>query len=464
MPNYGNSRKGHPTTRDSRDLLRQDRCQGNTFEFFLSYKGCFDFMFDTAKVNNTVWTFRKGFDTTILDSLFKQLRAFDQSPDLKRIKDNTVRSGFLLKTENPSFPDLFIKRYKFRGWVEKIKYLILPSKALSEWRKLIEFENKGLVCPQPLAISENRSLGFLQSAHLIIEAITEALPLNEYMEQIAPDQKKKRQLITSLAVLIRQLHDRGIYYRDLHAGNIMIRETDNKGTELFFIDLHRAINFPRLLSWMKVKDLAQFSNSFQTSKTEKLRFLKNYCEGSSFTGESLLSLQDMIHAKSQALEVRRIKSRSKRCLKKSSVFNREITSIEKCFYRRDFGSPAARKAVNHHLLLKASGKGLVLKESLKSFITAQETADGTWLCVKENNFVGMLYALKNFFRKSRAMKSWTAANGMLVRGIETPLPYAVIEKKKRALCYSKFYHYRISQRHGRDQRLYKYIQRSLFKT
>lgn len=395
-------------------------------------------MFETVTVNNTEWTCRKDFNTASIDSLLKQLQEHEQSPGLKRIKDNTVRSGFLLKTKSPSFPDLFIKRYKFRNWAEKIKHLVVPSKALSEWRKLIEFENKGLSCPRPLAFSEKRSLGFLQSAYLIIEAITGAVPLNEYIAQTTIGPKNKRKLIVSLAALIRQLHDSGIYYRDLHAGNIMIRVTGDKEPELFFIDLHRAITFPKLLPWMKIKDLAQFSNSFQTSKTERLRFLKKYCEASSFTRESLLSFQDRINSKSRALEVIRIKSRSKRCVKKSTVFDRAATITERCFYRRDFGSPAAKKIVNQHLLLKVSGKGRILKKSLKSFISAQKTDDGTWQCVKENNFVGILYVLKNFFRKSRAMKSWIAANGMLVRGIATPLPYAVIEKKRGPFVFQSF--------------------------
>ena len=33
------------------------------------------------------------------------------------------------------------------------------------------------------------------------------------------------------------------------------------------------------------------------------------------------------------------------------------------------------------------------------------------------------------FRKSRALKSWIASNGLIVRGIDTPLPRAVVEKK-----------------------------------
>ena len=64
---------------------------------------------------------------------------------------------------------------------------------------------------------------------------------------------------------------------------------------------------------------------------------------------------------------------------------------------------------------------------------------GQTLCVKGYRFRGPVYALVNLFRTSRALKSWIAANGLIVRGLLTPQPLAMIEKRFGPILRENFY-------------------------
>ncbi len=231
------------------------------------------------------------------------------------------------------------------------------------------------------------------------------------------------------------LHENRVFFRDLHAGNILVKPTGSSSPDLYFIDLHRALVLPWLLTWMKVKDLAQLCNSLTASKTDKIRFLKEYCKEERLVNNSFRILQEKIYSKSLKLELRRIKSRSKRCFKNSSVFEKQITRTEAYYGRKDFG----RQKADSLVLKSIEDSNSTIKRSSKSVITAHKTEDGSLVCVKRYKFRGTAYSLKNLFRKSRAMKSWIAANGLIVRGVNTPLPQAMVEKKRGLLCIESYY-------------------------
>ena len=364
---------------------------------------------------------RDDLDERVLENLYSRLEAFSADPEFSVIKNNTVRTVLFYDSGR-----ILVKLYKKGSLFQKIKHLAIPSKARSEWQNLKHFNQKGLPCPAPLAFSERKQFGLLEESYLLIKAIPSAFPLNEYFENTVLDPEPRMALILSLSRLIRELHTNHIFYRDLHAGNILIRENPESGCELFFIDLHRAA-FPNKISVrMKVKDIAQFFNSISFSGEEQFLFLKEYLEKDN---ENLELFLHKIVLKQNRLKNTRIKSRSKRCLKNSSVFETQKNSRETYHGRRDFGREQTDQVLDLHTLNRDKNDGTLIKRSEKSIITIIERAGKAPLCIKENRFVNLLYALKNLFRRSRAMKSWIAANGLKVRGIDTPLPLAVIEKR-----------------------------------
>jgi len=396
-------------------------------------------MYKKIQHNTAVWTVREDITPAMLDDLLQKIRS--PGPGRDMVKDNIVRSGFLCTAAFGDFSRVFVKRYKCRGPGDSIKYLLVPSKAESEWRALNRFEDMQLPCPRPLAFSENRWFLQLQDSCLVMEALTGALPLNEYVaRKPLPGVSEKRALIRALAERVAALHRRRVFYRDLHAGNIMVRERETGSPELFFIDLHRALFPPWLARWMRVRDLAQLCNSLPVSRTDGRCFLDRYCAGKPASGDSVNALQAAIAEKALRLEQRRILSRSKRCVKNSTVFEKSVSLRERYFGRRDFGYGAARAAVSRHCSRRTAGLADTIKAASKSVLTVDPEPAGIGsFCIKGYRFMGFRYMLKGLLRRSRAMKNWIAANGLLVRQIPTPLPLAVVEHRWGPFVLESFY-------------------------
>jgi len=373
--------------------------------------------------NGIHWTARQDLDENILDGLYGRLRRAEQDPDCTLVKRNPVRTVILFTPRRQDGKKIFIKFYQNSGYPEKVKHLLVPSKARSEWRNLNRFQELGLPCPAPIAFSESKFFGLLKESCLLLEAVPTAMPLNDYMKNTALSPDDRERIIQGLARWIRELHRNRVFYRDLHAGNILIT---GKKQGLYFIDLHRAALPVNLTGRMKIKDVAQLLNSVSFSEGEQSLFLENYLKE---TGGRKESFAARVAAKQNQLESTRIKSRSKRCLKNSSVFEKRKTSAERYHGRRDFGRQKTAAVLNLHQSIDNQNSGRVLKRSRKSMITVIEQEAEKPLCVKEDRFVSRSYALKNLCRRSRAMKSWIAANRLLVRGLDTPLPLAVVDQK-----------------------------------
>ena len=254
-------------------------------------------MFKKIDTNGTSWILREGVSPAILDNLLQKLHNSENYPELTLLKDNNVRSAFLLRESPHPASEVFIKRYKCRGWKDIVKHMVVPSKALSEWRALRKIEARKLPCPTPLAFTEKRSSGMLTDCCLIAESISSAIPLNEYVHTIHGQVRKKTELILSLASLVRELHQKGVFYRDLHAGNIMVRDKSYGPPELFLIDLHRASFFRHIFSWMKIKDLAQLCNSLPSTESHRLMFMREYCKAEGFSKESFTGFARKIYKK-----------------------------------------------------------------------------------------------------------------------------------------------------------------------
>ena len=396
-------------------------------------------MFSNIQKNNIRWTIRDNLEESILDNLYLKLKDFASCPDFSIVKDNNVRTVLFLKPGKNTPDSIFVKLYKKGGLFEKIKHLVVPSKACSEWRNLKHFDNIGLPCPKPLALSEIKHFGLLDESCLLIEEIPFAFPLNKYVEKNVLSLDKRRSITTSLAGLIRNLHANNIFYKDLHGGNILISKKTESEFDLFFIDLHRAALPGKISERMRIKDIAQLCNSVLCSKTEKHLFLKEYLGKKEAANDSIRTFSRKISEKRDRLEKTRIKSRSKRCLKNSSVFEYKKNSRETYHGRKDFGKKQTDEVLALHALIKKNKMGSALKTSNKSVITLVEKEGRDPLCVKENSFVSILYTLKNMFRKSRAMRSWISANRLLVRDIATPLPFAVVEKKFGPLVFENYF-------------------------
>lgn len=392
------------------------------------------------------WIVREDCVSMVAENLFYMLHHYDQFPHLTLIKENNVRASFFMKPPETAAEQLFIKRYKQQGWVERCKHLVLPAKAVAEWRNMQRFAACGLPVPLPIARGIRKTGLMITDSCLITEALLHTQPVHEFLEQQLPlyaaerSDAVKKELTVSLARLAADIHTAGFFYRDLHAGNILIKISAERGWQLFLIDLHRAWRPFRLLQWMRLRDLAQLWNSVPALSAHKRLLVEEYLRASGQRRVVPEAFARKLEIVAQRREQRRIKSRSKRCLVNSTTFEVHKTAREQYFGRREFGRQALEALLQEQARCLAAGHTGILRKSENAILTTHEQGHMVPgpVCVKHYFYRGIKYAVKSAVVKSRALKSWIAGHMLLVRGIGTPLPLALLERKYGPFIYESF--------------------------
>ncbi len=391
------------------------------------------------------WIVRDDCQSLVAERLFDMLRHHDQFPQLTLVRENNVRASFFMRLPGPDAAPIFVKRYKQPGRRAQWKYLVVPPKAVAEWRNLLRCAACGLPVPRPIALGIQQTGLMLQDSCLMTEAVLPAQPLNEFFAQqrtlrSAEQAEADNQLLAvAVARLAAAIHNAGIFYRDLHAGNILIKTAGDRGYQLFLIDLHRAWRPVVLLQWMRLRDVAQLWNSLPALTAERELFIEEYLRASARRQGSAAAFSRKLETIARRLERRRINSRSKRCLVNSTAFEVHKTMREDYFGRRDVGRQTVEK-----LLQQVRGPGenrsRVLKQSEQAILTTHEPGGALPrpVCVKHYVYRGIKYAVKSALVASRARKSWVAGHKLLVRGIATPLPLALVERKCGPFIYESF--------------------------
>lgn len=183
---------------------------------------------------------------------------------------------------------------------------------------------------------------------------------------------------------------------------------------------------------MRIRDLAQLKNSFPVSRTDRLRFLQEYAK----TCPSFLK-RFKVHArriekKAEQLWKIHLKSRTKRCLLKSSEFDVKKDRSQTMFYNKNYSEKLITDILEacHHA--SSSSKRNVLKETSKeivSVVTINHHEKEFKVLLKESNDSSVLGRLRCMIGKSRARKCWIASRGLRVRNVATPPAIALIEKR-----------------------------------
>ncbi len=390
------------------------------------------------------WTVNKGLKFNP-ENIFARAADFQKEPEVLVINENNVRVSMLLPVEQNLPQQVFIKIYKQRDRQDALKSFFIPSKAKSEWQAINIFLAKGIPVPRPLAFGELRKSGVLLSSCLIMEAVPDAVTLNEFNKKYCSGRLSreaillKRKVIKILAGLISALHAKGVFYRDLHGGNILLTTGMQKTIKIIFVDLHKAKFYHALAQSKRIFDLAKFLQTSQPRKTDALRFILSYAENDRHFMAALKNNIRKIQTKAFKIEYRHLKSRTKRCVIKSSGFIINKTKNLQIFLRREYKREF--DLIKDRIINNQNQADNILQESEKSklyWLTVNSASPNNKICIKKDLSQGFLLPLKNLLRKSRAEKSWIASNGLSVRGIPTPHSIALI-KHRRGRLNSEYY-------------------------
>lgn len=120
--------------------------------------------------------------------------------------------------------------------VKRLLSLFKSSKALKSYRNGCHLRDMGVATPQPIGYIEvSTRMGLVKEAYYLSEYM-ELPPIADcYNDEIDFD----REVISSFARFVADLHQKGIIHRDLNSTNVRYDKTPDKEISFYLIDLNR---------------------------------------------------------------------------------------------------------------------------------------------------------------------------------------------------------------------------------
>lgn len=323
---------------------------------------------------------------------------------------------------------LFVKRFYHRGIWGLLK-IFLRNSASREWSALREAQGRGLPLPRPVAWGQRGRI-LKRGGFLVTEFLEGAVPAGNYLFGPGkPIGKKRAEAIRKVALLIRRAHDAGMYDRDIHLGNILVR-VGKETMELFLIDLQRVDFLRSHAMQVRWKNLAVLHGGCVEARlTDRLRFLKAYLSAPFPISSDIPRLIARLDKEGLRHRFRIWRTRKKRCLYENREFVQVGWTKFSGFVRRDRWDENLRRLLSSPERL-LSQTGVRMSKDSRATMTGLLPLPGGALYVRRYNYQGLGYVLKHLCRSSPGRRFWIAANSLRMRGIPVPLPVAYVERRR----------------------------------
>ena len=206
-------------------------------------------------------------------------------------------TGRWIVSANGKSLTVYLKRHYRLAWWRGLFAVLWPdagwTPALEEWRHLEWARAEGMPVPTAVAACEYIGPWARLQSFLAIQELSGMLPLHQAIPAaaaaLAPASfaRWKRGLVAEIARLVRALHERRRFHKDLYLCHFFIpREDVTQPTQwrgrVHLIDLHRLGHHP--WSWLhwQAKDLGQLLYSSEltgVTPRDRLRFWRAYLGG-----------------------------------------------------------------------------------------------------------------------------------------------------------------------------------------
>lgn len=351
--------------------------------------------------------------------------------------------------------EYFLKHQQSRSIRDLLRNLIRPSGSRREYHKSAELTRRGIPTVNAVAWGERREFGIVSEHCLLTEAVPKSCSLAEYVEArdrwvpCSAQPVFERHLCVELAKLCSKAHRAGVWHDDLHPGNILLRfendtgQLDSSATletarpRLYLIDVP-GVRLSRTLGWRRSRaSLVMLLAAVDriATRTMRLRFWHHYIDAR----DDLRGLDSAVAA---ADIVRRSRSwirslarhRDKRVMATNRDFYRCHVAGGRGHAVRDYDVGQLRQLIESPQQLIERNLELPLKISHSSIVVeADVPLSGTLqhALYKRIGVTNITKWLTSFFRQSRAEQSWRLGHALLVRGIATARPLAVVIPKWR---------------------------------
>jgi hypothetical protein len=358
-----------------------------------------------------------------LEPAFDALARGEDPPDAEWVKRTRAREVLRLPLAQGGAAYLKRERQAGSRWRR--------SGAAREYANLLRARAAGFTAVEPLALAE-RSGADGRDAVLVTRALADALPLSAALRGATP--ARSHALLAQAAALARRLHEARLWHRDLHAGNLLLQDG-----QLWLVDLQklRALPFPLPLA-LRARDLVWLVSDGRLGSAAPPHAIAEAYALALPGGPDPERFSALV-ARAAARAVRaRLRSRERRCVVASTGFRSERRGPLRVLRRADVTTSAA-------LAVAASarpGEWTKLHEFVGGpppgpapdpFARGQGAPEpGTparapgWA----RGFGRGLGLREPLAWSHPGLRAWRLAHALLLRGVETPAPLALIERRR----------------------------------
>jgi tRNA A-37 threonylcarbamoyl transferase component Bud32 len=199
------------------------------------------------------------------------IEQFDRTPPAG-IVVNDGRND-LIRINQFSRNDLMVKKFNLQRTYDKLRFCLLDSKAIRSLRIALALEEIGVKTPKPVAVVEQRGkFNQLLYSYYITEYVDYDYNLLDIVaDKDHPRRDEVKSLIPVIGKDVKKMHKAGIIHNDLHAGNILVTDSNDR-PEFYYIDLNRGRIKSELSTKQRMNDLARF----KLTTLEQEIFMKEY--------------------------------------------------------------------------------------------------------------------------------------------------------------------------------------------
>ncbi|MGB2831705.1 MAG: lipopolysaccharide kinase InaA family protein [Methylotenera sp.] len=169
-----------------------------------------------------------------------------------------------------------VKMHFHKAYLDRFK----PSKAMRSWNGAMELLRRGVATAKPTAYFEKTGDTTLKENFYICEYVKHDFNIGQAFVAFGQGEQRflgftTEQIYTAFAQYCHLMHSRGIYFRDLSGGNVLVNILPNQQLHFSLIDTARlyAYHYPTPIKY-RIADLTRALNKLHWAGRE--RFLRIY--------------------------------------------------------------------------------------------------------------------------------------------------------------------------------------------
>ena len=384
------------------------------------------------------WWFREGWGDVLLGPEGLRLDEWRSAGLITTVKAGPHRIVYCVRLPEAT---IYIKHFLVPNRRAILRQWVRRGKGRNEGKRSVQLATIGVPTITPVALGEQRKRKFLFENYLVSPAISDTVPLDEFVERglqewCEPKRSSiRRKLARAVAVMTAQLHNAGLLHHDFHPGNILLRVNHSGEPELFMIDLD-AMRACRRVTWKLAKqNLALLDHYFwlRSSRTDRYRFLKTYLRTRSEPPPAVGRFARQIEDSTRLWAERLWRRWGRRCRSSNKYFEVFRGALTWCVASRDL-DPEELKALIDDPDQPFEQRGSTRLKSSRTTTVAETTmlvrGRPTAVIYKRFNRKKLLDPILSVFRPSRAWRSWQAGQDLVSRGIPTPQNLAFLSRKR----------------------------------